>query len=206
MPDPMEMQRRYFEARIAAMRTALGLNRDALADAERHLAMLEEAGSLEQFMDRVKAEGNMVSTAKAEAADRIRNRRRIYGVLGQARKAEMEDKRLAAVEAATTHQELAASLEALETGSRLEYRENQAVMAVGSLIQAVFHLATDPPGSDSRRRNLTNLRTYWDLLSEADPGASWERLVTYPPYRDRIVFTDAQLDVLRPVFEEARRG
>jgi len=206
MPDPMEMQRRYFEARIAAMRTALGLNRDALADAERHLAMLEEAGSLEQFMDRVKAEGNMVSTAKAEAADRIRNRRRIYGVLGQARKAEMEDKRLAAVEAATTHQELAASLEALETGSRLEYQESQAIMAVGSLIQAVFHLATDPPGSDSRRRNLTNLRTYWDLLSEADPGASWERLVTYPPYRDRIVFTDAQLDVLRPVFEEARRG
>jgi hypothetical protein len=206
MSDPMEMQRRYFAARLQRMRTAPGLNRDAIADAERHLATLEETGSPERFMDRVKAEGNMISTSKAEAADRIRNRRRLYEVLGQARKAEMEEKRLAAVEAAATHQELAASLETLETESRLEYRENQAIMTVGSLIQAVFHLATDPPGSDSRRRNLTNLRSYWDLLSQADSGASWEKLITYPPYRDRIIFTDAQLEVLRPVFEEARRG
>ena len=206
MPDPMEMQRRYFAARLQRMRTAPGLNRDAIADAERHLAMLEEAGSLDRFMDRVKAEGNMVSTSKAEASDRIRNRRRIYEVLGQARKVEMEDLRLATVEAAATHQELAASLEALETGSSLEYSENAAIAAVGSLIQALFHLATDPPGSDSRRRNLTNLRSYWDLLTQSDPDASWERLTSYPPYRDRIIFTDAQLETLRPVFEEARRG
>ncbi len=207
MGDTFDMQRRYFTAQMERLGTSPGLNREMIADCERHLEMLEEAGDLERFMERVKETGNMVSTAKAESADRIRNRRRVYGALGQQRKVRAEDRRLEAVRQAATHQELAQRLEELEQGEEgPEFLENKAIMAVGSIMSAVFQLATDPPGSAARQRNLANLGAYWTQLQEADPEASWERLVSYPPYRDRIVFTGGQLETLRPVFEEARNG
>lgn len=206
MSDSFEMQRRYFTSQLERFSTNAALNRAKIQDCEHHLEVLEESGSLGRFMEMIRETGNMVSTAKAEISDRYGNRAFIYQRLGQERKAEADRLRLELVEAASTHQELAQSLEDFERESRLEFMENQAIMAVGSIIRAVFHLATDPPGSAARTRNLANLDTYWKLLEEADPEASWERLLSYAPYRDRIIFTDEELALLEPVFREAHNG
>ena len=206
MSDTFGMQRRYFTTLLDQYRSAPALNRAKIRDCEHYIEMLEEAGSLSRFMEVIRETGNMVSTAKAEIHDRYVNRVFIYQQLGQERKAEADRRRLELTEAASTHQELAQSLEDFEEKNKLEYMENQAIMAVGSLIKAVFHLATDPPGSAARTRNLANLEAYWKLFSEADTEASWERLLSYAPYRDRIIFTDAQLTLLEPVFREANHG
>ena len=206
MSDTFEMQRRYFTSQLERYRKDPALNRAKIRDCEHYLEMLEQAGSLERFTEMVRETGNMVSTAKAEIHDRYGNRAFIYRRLGQERKAEADGYRLDLVETASTHQELAQSLEDFEGENRLEFMENQAIMAVGSIIKAVFHLATDPPGSAARTRNLSNLHTCWTLLEEADPEASWERLLSYRPYRDRIIFTDGELALLEPVFREAHIG
>lgn len=206
MSDSFEMQKRYFTSRLERYRIEPALNSAKIRDCEYYLEMLEKAGSLGRFMEMIRETGNMVSTAKAEIHDRYVNRAFIYQQLGQERKAEADRRRLELVDAASSHQELAQSLEDFEGKNKLEYMENQAIMAVGSIIKAVFHLATDPPGSAARTRNLANLEAYWKLFSEADTEASWERLISYAPYRDRIIFTDEQLALLEPVFREVHHG
>ncbi len=206
MSDTFEMQKRYFTSQLKQFRTRPALNRARISDCEYYIEMLEDTGTLEEFMARIRETGNMVSTAKAESSDRYSNRAFIYEQLGQERKVEADRRRLDLIDAASTHIELAQSLEDFEQDNRLEFLENQAIMAVGSIIRAVFHLATDPPGSGARTRNLANLKAYWKLFAEADPEASWERLLSYRPYRDRIIFTDEQLALLEPVFREVRNN
>jgi hypothetical protein len=206
MVDSFEMQRRYYTAQLEKYRTKPELNRAKIKDCEYYLGMLEESGSSEEFMKRVRETGNMVSSAKAESTDRYRNRLLVFEKLGEQKKAEEDRLRLALIESAENHVELSEKLEKFETETRLSFNENKAITALGTVMSAVFQLATDGAGSADGKRSRANAEAGWKMMREADPEASWEKIISYPPYRDRIIFTDAQLPVLGKIFREVCHG
>ncbi|MCD6588111.1 MAG: hypothetical protein J7K88_06135 [Candidatus Fermentibacteraceae bacterium] len=206
MADSFEMQRRYYTALLEKYATNPELNRARIKDCEYYLGMMDEAGSSEVFIKRVKETGNMVSTAKAESTDRYENRLFIYEKLGEEKKAEEDRLRLAVIESADSHIELSEKLEKFETEAKLNFNENKAITALGTVVSAVFQLATDGAGSADEKRSRTNAEAGWKMMLEADPEATWEKIVSYPPYRDRIIFADAQLPVLEKIFREVCHG
>jgi hypothetical protein len=204
--NAFEMQKRYFTSQLKQLRSRPALNRTRIADCEYYLDMLAESGSTAEFKKRIQQTGNMVSTAKAESRDRYDNRAFIYDKLGQVRKAGEDRLRLEIIESANTHTELSRKLEEFEQHTRQSYNENKAINAIGSVVAALFQLCTDASGSSDEQRSVTKFNTYWKQLKEADPDATWQKITTYPPYRDRIIFTDVQLTVLEKKFREVCDG
>ncbi|MCK5116759.1 MAG: hypothetical protein KAR44_09180 [Candidatus Aegiribacteria sp.] len=206
MSNSFEMQKRYFTSQLKQFGTKPELNRARIMDCEYYLEMLEEAGSPGEFKTRIQQTGNMVSTAKAESYDRYDNRAFIYDRLEQEKKAEEDRLRLEIIESAETHTDLSQKLEDFEQNTKLSFNENKAITALGSIMNALFHLNTDVPGSNDEERSLIKFQAYWKLMFEADPQVSWKKIISYKPYRDRIIFTDAQLTVLEKVFGEVCDG
>ena len=206
MSDSFDMQKRYFTSQLKQFGTKPKLNRARIKDCEYYLEMLEEAGEPGEFKKRIQQTGNMVSTAKAESHDRYNNRAFIYDSLEQEKKAEEDRLRLEIIESAENHTELSQKLEDFERNTELSFNENKAITSLGSVINAVFHLNTDAKGSGDEERSLVKFHAYWKLMKEADPHVSWEKIVSYKPYRDRIIFTDEQLQVLEKVFREVCDG
>ncbi len=206
MGDSFEMQKRYFTSQLKQLRTKPELNRARIKDCEYYLAMLEEAGSPGEFKKRIQQTGNMVSTAKAESLDRYDNRAFIYDSLEQEKKAEEDRLRLEIIESAENHTDLSQKLEDFERNTELSFNENKAITSLASVINAIFHLQTDAKGSGDEERSLVKFHAYWKLMKEADPHVSWEKIVSYKPYRDRIIFPDEQLTVLERVFREVCDG
>ena len=206
MENSFEMQKRYFTSQLKQFRTKPALNSARIKDCEYYLEMLEEAGSPSEFKKTVQQTGNMVSTAKAEGCDRYDNRAFIYEKLGQEKKAEEDRLRLEIIESSETHSELSQKLEDFEQNTELSFNENKAISAVNSIISALFHLNTDEAGSNDEGRSLIKFQTYWKLMNEADPDVSWEKIMTYKPYRDRVIFSDEQMAVLEKKFVEVCDG
>ena len=206
MIDSFEMQKRYFTSQLKQFRTKPELNRARIKDCEYYLEMMEEAGSPAEFKNRIQQTGNMISTAKAESYDRYDNRAFIYEKLEQERKAEEDRLRLEIIESTETHSELSQKLEEFEQKTELSFNENKAISALGSIINALFHLNTDAAGSADEERSLKKFQAYWKLMNEADPDISWKKIMSYKPYRDRIIFTDEQMEVLEKRFVEVCDG
>ena len=206
MGNSFEMQKRYFTSQLKQFGTKPALNRARIKDCEYYLNMLEEAGSPGEFKTRIQQTGNMVSTAKAESYDRYDNRAFIYRSLEQEKKAEEDRLRLEIIESAENHTELSQKLEEFEQNTKLSFNENKAITALGSIMNAIFHLQTDAKGSGDEERSLIKFQAYWKLMNEADPHVSWEKIISYKPYRDRIIFTDSQLTMLETVFREVCDG
>jgi hypothetical protein len=206
MLDPMELQQRYFTAQLERFRNRPGLHRALIEDCEYYLEMLEDAGSPAAFKALVQQTGNMLSTAKANAEDRCSNRAHIYHKLGHHRKVEEDRQRQSIIEEARTHAELFENLEAFERETTLGRMENQALGALGPMMDALFHLCTDRPGGTDHDRSMTKLNEYMKQLTEADPDFTWQKLMTHRPYRDRLPFTDRQLAILENRFREVTNG
>jgi hypothetical protein len=206
MTDDFGMQKRYFTSRLEKFRGRPLLHREQIADCQRYILMMDEAGSPETFAGMVRRSGNMVSTAKAEALDRYRNRAAVYRCLGQGMKEAEDIERLNVIGSSGTHVELAGNLNSFEEEAVMTFNENKAMNALASVMDALFHLCTDPPGSGARERSLVKFREYWRQMVEADPGVSWEKLTDYPAYRDRMIFTRRQMSILEKVFREVLDG
>ncbi|MFC1669626.1 hypothetical protein ACFL20_04485 [Spirochaetota bacterium] len=202
--DAFEAQKSYFQIQIDRCEKKPDLHKNKIEDCKHYLKALEDAGSNAEFKKYVQSTGNMISTAKAEAKDRYENYARIFEKLGQLKKVEAEKLRLQEIDGSNTHQELTEKLEAIEEkSSALHFEENKAISAVCSILRACFNLATDPKGSKAEELSITNLREYKKIMKEGDPEMSWEKITSYKPYRDRIVFTEEQLAVIKANFEEA---
>lgn len=206
MENSFEMQKRYFTSQLKQLRTKPELNRARIKDCEYYIEMMEEAGSPAEFKKRIQQTGNMVSTAKAEGCDRYDNRAFIYEELEQEKKVEEDRLRLGIIESSESHSELCQKLEDFEQNTELSFKENKAISAVNSIISALFHLKTDGAGSRDEERSLIQFQTYWKLMNEADPDVSWEKIMTYKPYRDRVIFTEEQMAVLEKKFREVCDG
>ena len=206
MTDSYAMQKRYFEIQIEKMEAAPHLNKAKIEDCRHYIKLLEESGSANNFMKAVKKTGNMVSTTKAESTDRYENSSLVYERLGQLKKLEENNRRLEIIRSSTTHVELSSRLEEFETATKLAFNENKAFTALASVMSAVFQLGSDGRGTDSERRSLANFKQYWQILKEADPDVSWEKISTYPPYRDRIIYTDGQMEILEKIFRRICNG
>ena len=206
MGNSFEMQKRYFTSQLKQFGTKPALNRARIKDCEYYLDMVEEAGSPGEFKKRIQQTGNMVSTAKADSSDRYDNRAFIYKELGQERKTEEDRLRLEIIESAETHIELSDNLEKFEQQTDLAYNENKAINSLGSVIYSLACLPTDAKGSNDEERSLVKFHAYWKLMKEADSDISWEKIISYKPYRNRIIFTDEQLTMLEKVFREVCDG
>lgn len=207
MDNLLNAQKRYFQVQLDRCRKRPALHKHKIADCEQYLKVLNDSGSLAAFAKYVEETGNMVSSARAEALDRCANRLFLYEKLGLRHRAGAEKLRFAAAEQAKAHRELGEGLTAAEEkAGALEHRESRAILAAVHVVRDLFHLATDPEGSDARKRSLAGFKEYLKQLKEADPEFSWSKLTTYPPYRDRISFSDSQLASLEKTYREVQHG
>lgn len=206
MIDSFEMQKRYFTAQLDKFRLIPELHAAAIADCEYYLSMLSETGSPGAFKRKVQQTGNMLSSGKANAIDRYRNRALVYDSLGHVMKAEEDRQRISLIESAATQAELSMLLTQFEEETEMGRRENLALNALGSVMSSLFQLCTDKPGSGDKRRNLAVFNEYWGQMREADPAVSWEKIMTHKPYRDRVPFNDRQMGFLEDVFREVCNG
>lgn len=206
MSDPHEMQKRYFTAQLEKFIEKPELHNDMIKDCEYYLEMLDETGSPGAFKRKIQQTGNMLSSGKANALTRYRNRLLVYLALGQEQKAEEERQRIALVERAKSHGEMSSLLEEFESKTDLSTKENKALNFFSTAVTALFQLCTDGRGSKDESRNLIVFREYWRMLKEADPEASWEKMMIYKPYRDRLPFTRSQMGFLERKFREVENG
>ena len=206
MIDSFEMQKRYFTAQLEKFSVRPELHSAMISDCEYYLSMLSETGSPGAFKRKVQQTGNMLSTGKANAIDRYRNRALVYDSLGHVMKAEEDRQRIALIESATTQAELSGLLTQFEEETEMGRNENLALNALGSVVSSLFQLCTDPPWSKARTRNLAVFQEYWKQMNSADPSVSWEKIMTHKPYRDRIPFNDRQMAFLEGVFREVCHG
>lgn len=204
--DTFEMQKRYFTAQLERYRLKPELHAAAIADCEHYLEVLEECGSPGAFKRHVQQTGNMLSSGKANAIDRYRNRCLVYSVLGHVQKEAEDRQRIALIEGASTQAELSSLLNEFEDNASLGFQENLALNALGSVVSSLFQLCTDPPGSKDMARDLAVFNEYWKQMKSADPSVTWEKIMTHKPYRDRIPFTDGQMGSLEGVFREVCGG
>ena len=206
MTDPFEMQKRYFTVQLEKYGARPELHEAMIADCNHYLSLLDEAGSPGAFKRKVQQTGNMLSTGKANATDRYRNRCALYSALGHEMKARENRERLSVIEGASTQAELSSMLTEFEENAGLGKLEDQALNALGSVISSLFQLCTDGAGSLDRKRHLAVFQEYWKQMREADPSVTWEKIMTHRPYRDRIPFTDFQMGFLEGVFMEVCGG
>lgn len=204
--DDLRMQKGYFHVRLERFGRRPELHRALIADCHHYLGMLEDAGSPGDFLRMVRRSGNMLSMAKAEVSDRYRNRAAVYRALGQERKEAEDLRRLELIESAETHAELSSALEGFERDASAGFDENRAMNALGPMMEALFSLCTDPPGSGAEELSLSTFREYWKQMREADPEVTWEKISSYDAYRDRLIFTDRQMEVLGGRFQEVAGG
>ncbi len=206
MPDSHEMQKRYFTAQLEKFKEKPELYSDMIKDCEYYLKMLEETGSPAAFKRKVNQTGNMVSAAKANALCRYRNRLHVYMALGQEHKADEERQRIAVVKMAESHGELSSLIEEFEGKTDIGSKENKALNFLSSVMAALFQLCSDGRGSRDESRDLAVFKKYWRMMKEVDPEISWERIMTYKPYRDRLPFTDRQMSFIERKFREVENG
>lgn len=206
MPNSHEMQKRYFTAQLEKFKEKPELHSDMIKDCEYYLEMLEETGSPGAFKRKVNQTGNMVSTAKANALCKYQNRLHVYMALGQEHKAEEERQRIAGVKMAESHADLSSLIQEFENKTDIGSKENKALNFLSSVTSSLFQLCTDGRGSGAETSDLAVFKEYWRMFKEVDPEISWERIMTYKPYRDRLPFTDRQMGFLERKFREVENG
>lgn len=206
MSDIMETQKRFFAVQLERARKRPGVQREKIKDCEMYIGVLDGCSTPLEFKQYVQQNANMLSMGKAEAKDRYNNFAFIYEKLGQEKKVRANRERIGIIDRASTHAGLAEALETFETENTLTMEENKAIMGASGVWKAVFRLATEPKGYPGYDLEMNNFHTYRKMALEGDPDFGWEKMVNYPPYRDRVPFTDKQIAMLKPAYEEAANG
>jgi hypothetical protein len=147
-------------------------------------------------MNFVNQNGNMLSSTKAEILDRYENRAFLYIKLNMKRKHQAQLERIQIIKNAKTHSELSTTMYSFETETILEFNENKAISLVLNLVRTLFEMSIYPDGTVETREIAVKMKDLWCQLKEIDSEICWDIIRSYPPYRNRMIFTDAQLDLL----------
>ncbi len=126
---------------------------------------------------------------RAELLDRYANQYALYDALGDDRLKSIAAKMGAEVRSTAALEQLAPALNRAITATRLIYTDvATCIDALSSLVLLGFDWAI---GGDNDRRITyeQTMKVLWRTLQEHDPGCNWERVESYPPYRNCLPFS-----------------
>lgn len=207
--DPhLSEQRRYFEIRLEQCRQTPAHCPEQIRVYESYLQMVDSCSSAAEFLEKVKGTGQMYDVAQAEATDQREGLRQIAEQTGQVRKTKAHSLVIDAIAASGSHADMHTRVtESNDAAMEIINAENAAIMQLGSLFQGLLEYiceSNEVGGKDDLRKN--KVQVYWNQMKEHDPELTWERILTYPPYRGRLPYSDAHLAILKNYMEEALNG
>ena len=196
MDQTIKNAEQYLKARLAEGDRRPELHKHITAVYKNYLKIIRE-----RPQDYGREAGDMFPVPRAEQLDRFENLRSLYERLKHLEKAQAYETRKKAVEASTGHADLYPNMdEARRKTENLlkveDLRRNSLQEFMGVLIAWRVAIPKDKSGF----RN--SVITAWGALKELDPQLSWERLKTWPPYRNCLYYNDEQLSLLERWFAE----
>lgn len=196
-------QKRYLELRLAACRHRPELHAHSIAAYEHNLRALAASPSLGAYLAYT---DNLFEVCRAEWLDWRYNNLRIYASLGDAAKARTAKLQYDAGHSATGHADFSTAVcashaEAAQHEANAGTAEGTLALLVTGLLD--WHVETN---TAVRGALLDKVDALWSTLRNADPSCTWQRLRSYPPYRDRLPFSDDALDVIGTWLHEAIPG
>lgn len=199
----LEESIRYLELRRAEGQARPELHQHHNAAYEFFLDMAQSSADGDDYTRRIRESGNMYQLARAESMDRYQNFMRIHQAMQDDRKVHGDQLNLSAARDSQSHEDFNNRVTAATTEAQ---QWTQAAQFCASQLSSIFAALLDwalecKPAS--KASNLATLQQRWGMMCQYDPGCSWDKLTTFPPYRQRIPFDDARLAQLGVWFKEA---
>ncbi|MBN2159375.1 MAG: hypothetical protein JW807_08255 [Spirochaetes bacterium] len=202
MADLMKEQKQYLEARLRECETAPELNKNQIAEYHNYLELLASSKDAAEYADRVAAAGDMFSVSLAEQADRYENGLKIKELFGDEAGAAAERIMIDAVNKSTGHTELYNAVAgASARRNDMINASRQAVEQVLNLFTALVHYRT--ACASRKKGKKSDVRAVWDKLKSLDPDVTYEKIVSYPPYRSVLPPGDERLRLMGTWLKEA---
>ena len=195
----MDRHARYLELRLDRCLARPELHRHQIPVLRELIALARSGVSPAEYNRRA---GHLFGLVRAEWLDRYDNLADIHTALGNERGQRASAvARKAAV--ATTFAEFAAAMQrATARVAAIELAAANAADALMPLVVNLLYWATE--AAELRREPLAALiKGLWRTIQQNDPGCSWQRICSYPPYRNRLPFGDDALAMLGAWLDEA---
>lgn len=204
MSDLMKEQKLYLEARLRECETKPELNRNQIAEYRNYLDMLASSKNAAEYADAIASSGDMFSLSQAEQLDRYENSQKIKKIFGDEKGASAEQIRIDAVKQSTGHADLYTQISGVSdsVNERISV-SRQAVEQVMNLIGALVYYGTACASRKSERK--TGVLGVWNNLASMDPDITFDKIISYPPYRSVIPFDDARIRRIESWLKEVLR-
>lgn len=193
---------RYLESRLSACRAWPALHRHQIAAYERLLDLAHAVSDAASYYRELQARELTLVAVRAEWLDRYHGAACIHGALGD----ETQRGAAAARFHAGQQRDFLAAITAIEQQSAARIaaaRTSQDLLAPLLMSLLDWRIEED---AGQRERRLGEVRGLWGVIQDADPGCTWERICSYPPYRNRIPFDDTGLTLLGDWLAQALAG
>lgn len=189
---PVESHTRYLELRLAQCMPRPELHRHQIPVLQELLALARSGISPREYNRRTQ---HLFGLTRAEWIDRCDNLQAVHAALGDERRVRAAE-RLRIVGEATNFTELSALMQrAMIESYGIELAAATAADSLTPLMIHLLHWATE--GDAHRRAVLVEtIKGLWRAIQQSDPGCSWERICSYPPYRNRLPFEAAGLALI----------
>ncbi len=180
----VERHTRYLELRLAQCEARPGLHQHQIPVLRELIALASSGVTPAEYNRRAH---HLFGLTRAELLDRYDNQQRVFEALGDERM--VRATKLSRTSAdATNFAELGTFMaRALGQASAVQLAATTAVDSLAPLVISLLHWATE--GEPRKRAALAEtIKGLWRAMQHNDPGCSWQRVCTYPPYRNRLPF------------------
>jgi hypothetical protein len=193
---------RYLENRLSACQAWPALHRHQSEAYERLLDLARGVPDAAGYHRELQARGLSLDVVRAEWLDRYHHAACLHGALGDETQrgaaairfhAGKERDFLAAITA--TEQQHAARIAAARTSQD----------ALAPLLMSLLDWRIEENAA-LRQRRLDEVRGLWGAIQTGDPGCTWQRICSHPPYRHRIPFDDTGLALVGDWLAQALAG
>ena len=202
MADLMDEQKRYLNARLKECEKSPQLNAFQIAEYKKYLDMLASSKDADEYADKIAFSGDMFSVSQAEQLDRYDNFKKIHKMFGDEKSIAADTMRFDAAKNASSHMDLYEKMTAVtEKASETIQISRRAVENIKTLFTLLVVYRTCCEKSKGAKRG--EVAGCWNLLTQIDPDISWEKMLSYTPYRSVLIFNDARLMTMKSWFDEA---
>jgi hypothetical protein len=193
---------RHLENRLSACRVLPTLHSHQITAYERLLELARGAADAGEYDRELAARDLTLVVVRAEWLDRYHNAACVYAALGD----EAQRRAAAARFHAGSQRDFLAAITATEhqyAAGIAAARASQEALA--PLLTSLLDWRIADEG-ELRQQRLGEVRGLWSVIQASDPGCTWERICSHPPYRDRIPFDGEGLALLGEWLAQALAG
>jgi hypothetical protein len=196
MSDEISNAEKYLEARLAECLGRPELHKNTSDVYNNYLKIIRE-----RPQDYVREAGDMFPVMKGEQLDRNENYLMLYKKFSQKERVEAYTIRAKAVRESTGYGDFytknGQAQKETEHLIGLEYKKRELLADIMRRIIS-WKVALDAEKGSCK----TKVLGLWKSLLELDPDLNWQKLSSFPPYRNSIYYNNGQMSMLENWFRE----